>query len=268
MSSVLDHIIEYKREEVAAAKANTPVSALETLARENARPRGFANALSNAAASSPSLIAEVKKASPSKGLIREDFDPAALARAYTDGGAACLSVLTDTPSFQGKPEFLRLAKETTSLPVLRKDFMIDTYQIIESRAWGADCILLIMACLSDLQARDLEDSAIECGMDVLIECHDKAELERALLLKSPLIGVNNRDLRTFDTRLETTIELAGMLPQERFLISESGIATPNDIKVLRGAGAKGFLVGESLMRQEDVTAATRALLSTISVHTA
>ena len=258
--TILDDIVAYKKQEVAAAKANTPLSALEALAQENGAPRGFLKALQTKAANGFALIAEIKKASPSKGLIRADFEPASLARAYQEGGAACLSVLTDTPSFQGAPEYLRQAREAVNLPALRKDFMVDPYQMAEARAWGADCILLIMACLDLDKAKELEAAAMDYNMDVLVECHDREELDQALNLRTKLIGVNNRNLKTFDTSLNTTHELSSALPAGYFLISESGIRTHQDLQTLTASGAKGFLVGESLMREADVSAATKKLL--------
>lgn len=259
--TILDDIVAYKREEVRRARADAPLAALESLAREASPPRGFAAALERKAASGFALIGEIKKASPSKGLIRADFRPAAHARAYAEGGAACLSVLTDGPSFQGAPTHLREARTACALPVLRKDFMIDPYQVVEARAWGADCILLIMACLTDRQAAEIEAAALEFGMDALIETHDEREVERALALRSRLIGVNNRDLKTFESSLTTTARLARLIPGNRVIVAESGIAAHDDLVTLAGCGAKAFLVGESLMRQTDVAAATRALLS-------
>jgi len=261
MTDVLARIRAYKLEEIAAARAARPLPQVEEAARAAPAPRGFAAALDAAAARGYGLIAEIKKASPSKGLIRADFQPAALARAYEAGGAACLSVLTDTPSFQGAPEYLQQAREATDLPVLRKDFLYDPYQVAESRALGADAILIIMASVSDTQARELEEAAQTWGMDVLVEVHDEAELERASALQSPLLGINNRDLRTFATSLDTTRRLAPLAGEGRQIVCESGLFTPADLAAMAETGARRFLIGEALMRQDDVAAATRALLA-------
>lgn len=262
MSTILDRIKTYKLEEIAARKAAHALSEVAEAARRAPRPRGFAKALSEAAATGYALIAEIKKASPSKGLIRADFHPTLLAKAYQAGGATCLSVLTDTPSFQGADSFLTAAHDATDLPCLRKDFIYDTYQVVEARALKADCILLIMASLSDAQAAELESAAFELGMDVLIEVHDRAELDRACLLKSPLLGINNRNLHTFEVTLETTRQLARHVPEDRLIISESGLFTPEDLADVARYGARCFLIGESLMRQDDVASATRAILAT------
>ena len=261
MSGVLGRICEDKRRHVADLKQLRSRADLELAAAAASSPRGFRRALQQASSRGYGLVAEIKKASPSKGLIREDFDPPALARAYAAGGATCLSVLTDRPWFQGSDDFLVAARDAVALPVLRKDFILDPWQVVESRVLGADCILLILAALEQALAEELEAAAVELGMDVLLEVHDEAELERAARLASPLIGINNRNLRTMVTDLAVTRRLAPLLPPGRLVVCESGLATPDDLAIAARAGARCFLVGESLMREHDVETATRRLLA-------
>lgn len=266
MADILSRIRDYKLAEVAVAKAALPPADLEAKARAAPPVRGFGAALDRAAAQGWALIAEIKKASPSKGLIRADFDVPALARAYAAGGAACLSVLTDGPSFQGAPEFLRQASAAVPLPCLRKDFLFDPWQVLEARAWGADCILIILAAVDDACAGELQGAARDYGMDVLLEVHDEAELDRALRLTSPLIGINNRNLKTFDVSLDVTRRLTPRIPDPRRVVCESGLGAAADLAAMADVGVRRFLVGESLMRQADVARATRDLLEPGAAH--
>lgn len=260
MSNVLDKILATKADEVAQRKAATPLSDLHDRALAQTPPRGFRAALDARAATGYGLIAEIKKASPSKGLIRPDFDPPAHARAYQAGGATCLSVLTDAPFFQGHEDYLVAARAACTLPVIRKDFMIDPWQAIEARSIGADAILIIVAALDDVQMAEIEDAALGLGMDVLVEVHDESELDRALALKSRLIGVNNRDLRDFSVSFDRTYELVGRAPAGCTFVAESGLTTRADLDAMADHGVRCFLIGESLMRQDDVEAATRAMV--------
>ncbi len=261
MSDILSRIKAYKLDHVALCKATRPLAQIEEAARNAPAVRKFAAALQGASKTGYALIAEIKKASPSRGLIRADFDPVALAKAYEKGGAACLSILTDGPSFQGADAFLTLARTATKLPCLRKDFLYDPYQVVEARALHADCILIILASVSDAQAGELEQTAADQGMDALLEVHDRSELDRALQLRSPLIGINNRNLKTFEISLDVTRELAPHVPGDRIMIAESGLFTQADLASMAGCGARSFLIGEGLMRQTDVETATRHLLA-------
>ena len=260
MSNILDQIVAVKWQEVAAARARVGESALRDQAAAQSAPRGFAAALrAKVAAGQPAVIAEIKKASPSKGVIREHFMPADIAASYARHGAACLSVLTDEQFFQGHADYLRQARAACPLPALRKDFMVDPYQVLEARAMGADCILLIAACLSDSQMAELEASALELGLDVLVEVHDGDELDRALRLKTPLLGINNRNLKTFEVTLDTTLGLLPRVPADRLLVTESGIGSRADVLRMRAADVQAFLVGETFMRADDPGAALAAV---------
>jgi indole-3-glycerol phosphate synthase len=260
MSDILQRILEVKRDELAAARPKRSAADLQDMARAQSAPRGFAAAMrSHVARGNAAVIAEIKKASPSKGVLREQFDPAAIAASYASHGAACLSVLTDVQFFQGHADFLKAARAACALPVIRKDFMIDPYQVVEARAMGADCILLIAACLGDGQMDELERAAAEQGLDVLVEVHDGKELDRALRLATPLVGINNRNLRTFEVTLQTTLDLISQVPPDRLLITESGILVQTDVTKMRSAGVHAFLVGEAFMRAPDPGVALEAL---------
>ena len=260
MSDILNRIVEVKREEIAAARPKRSVVDLQELARGQTAPRGFAAAMrAKVARGDAAVIAEIKKASPSKGVLREQFDPAAIAASYASHGAACLSVLTDVQFFQGHEDYLKAARAACALPVIRKDFLVDPYQVVEARAMGADCVLLIAACLGDGQMGELEQAALEQGMDVLVEVHDGAELERALRLRTPLVGINNRNLRTFEVTLQATLDLMGGVPADRLLVTESGILAQADVVRMRAAGVHAFLVGEAFMRAPDPGVALETL---------
>ena len=261
MTSILDKIKSYKTEEISASKRSRPLRELEDLVAVSERPRGFAKRLETVSRTGFAVIGEIKRASPSRGIIRKEFDPRELAVAYQAGGSACLSVLTDTPSFMGSPDDLIEARKACALPVLRKDFMYDSYQVFEARAWGADCVLIIMASVSDVQARELSSTAMGLGMDALFEVHDESELDRALDLDAKLVGINNRDLRTFGVSIESTLRLAPRIPKNRIVVSESGLKSHGDLARLADRGVRCFLIGESVMRQSDVSAAVRGLLT-------
>ena len=260
MPDILQRIVEIKREEIAAARPRRSAVDLQELARGQSAPRGFGAAMrAKVARGDAAVIAEIKKASPSKGVLREQFDPAAIAATYAGHGAACLSVLTDVQFFQGHEDYLKAARAACALPVIRKDFLIDPYQVVEARAMGADCVLLIAACLADSQMAELEAAAFELGLDVLVEVHDGAELERALRLRTPLLGINNRNLRTFEVTLDTTLGLLDRVPADRLLVTESGILGPADVVKMRAADVHAFLVGEAFMRAADPGVALEAL---------
>ena len=264
MSDILEKIIAVKREEIAASLQLKPLAAVRFDAESRVLTRDFVGAMrKKIAAGQPAVIAEIKKASPSKGVLRADFIPADIAQSYAESGAACLSVLTDTQFFQGSADYLKQARASCALPVLRKDFMVDAYQVYESRVMGADCILLIAACLDDAQMKDMEALAISLDMAVLVEVHDAVELERALKLKTPLIGINNRNLKTFEVTLSTTLSLMGQVPEGRMLVTESGIATAADVQRMRQAGINAFLVGEAFMRADDPGMALGTLFATV-----